>query len=142
MLPLQRRHRRAVSVGAALSGAFLLYWSVSALFSASYTPNTVPAVDAFLGSIDWIWLTGLGVLLFLVGVRRPLRSLSRRSRVVSVAFGAVGACLVAAWVGFVALSLSSVGGMLFFSPVLGAGGLLLSVGVSGWKSAGERATQS
>lgn len=135
MLPLQRRQRRAVSVSSTLVGMFLLYWSVSALFSASYTPDTVPAVDAFLGSIDWIWLAGLGGLLVLVGLRRPINSLSRRSRLASVALGAVGACLVAAWVGFVALSLSSVGGMLFFSPVLGVGGLLLWIGATGWKSA-------
>ncbi|WP_128477287.1 hypothetical protein [Halorussus pelagicus] len=137
MFPLQRRRRRAVSTLAGLSGAFLLYWSVSALFSASYTPDTVPAVDSFLGGIDWIWLAGLGALLVLVGLRRPLLALSRRSRVVSVALGGVGACLVAAWVGFVALSLSSVGGIVFFSPVLGVGGLLLSVGVIGRKSADE-----
>ena len=137
MLTLQRRQQHAVSVGSTLFGAILLYWSVSAIVSASHTPNTIPQVDAFLGSIDWIWLTGLGAFLVLVGSRRFLLALARRSRVVSIAISGIGIAFVAAWLGFVALSLSSVGGMIFFSPILGVGGLLLLVGVTGWNSTGE-----
>jgi hypothetical protein len=137
MLLLQKHQQRAISIISGISGIFLLYWSVLAILSASYTPNTIPAVDAFLGSIDWIWLTGLGVLLVLVGLRRPLCSLSRRSRFVSVSLGAVGACLVTVWAGFVALSLSSIGGMVFFSPALATGGFLLALGVVGWRTGDE-----
>jgi hypothetical protein len=134
---LQNYQQRVISVSSALFGMALLYWSFSAIFSASHTPNTISAVDAFLGSIDWIWLTGVGVLLVLVGLRRPLCSLSRRSRFVSVSLGAVGVCLVTVWAGFVALSLSSIGGMVFFSPAFAMGGYLLALGIAGWRTGDE-----
>lgn len=134
MRSLERHQWLAISVSSVLAGTFLLFWSVSAMRSASHTPDTIPAVDAFLGSVDWIWLTGLGVLLVLAGFGRLLHSLSQRSRIVSVACSALGVLLIAAWLGFVALSLSNVGGMLFFSPILGTGGLLLVLGVTGFES--------
>jgi len=127
MLDFRERQQSVLSASLVFAGGFLLYWSVSALFSASHTPNTVPAVDAFLGSIDWIWLLGLSLLFLLVGTRRFLLSLSRRSQIVAVAIASVGAIFTVAWVGFVALSLNSIGGVIFFSPVLGIGVLLLTV---------------
>lgn len=137
MTTFQRRWRRILSTSSALVGLFLLYWSISAVFSASHTPNTVPIVDEFLGSIDWIWLTGLGGLLVLLSGRRLLLSLSRRTRIAAVAYSVVGGCLVALWGVFVALSLSSLGGMLFFSPLLVIGGLLLALGIVGWRMGDE-----
>ena len=130
-------HRRALSTGTVLVGAFLLYWSVAALLSASHTPDAIPTVDTFLGSIGWIWLTGLGTFLVPVGSRRFLLALARRSRGVSIAISGIGIAFVAAQFGFVALSLSSVGGAILFSPILGVGGPLLLIGVTDWNSTGE-----
>jgi hypothetical protein len=119
-------------------GALLLYWGLMSLMNPEYYASiTVPWLDQTLRAASrHIWVLASGLLLLTVGLSPVITIGARSSHVAQVVIGVFGILFVCFGGIFTLFTLDRVAGVLFVSPLLLTGVILVAVAlnVHGWVS--------
>lgn len=122
--------RRSIpAIGTALGGVFLIGWGIASILAYPGYPTTVSPIDTVLVSLShYLWIPAVGFFVLSAGVAPLVRARATHDVAWAIGVTVFGAAALCVGGLLTVLALDSVAGLLYVSPLLLSGVLLVLAG--------------
>ncbi len=128
MEKLNRYYKNISFILLIIVGIFLLWWGIRSIVSEPHVPSiTVYWLDRSLTDINqYVWLPAVGVFLLTASISPVIAVMAQNNRVIRIVISVTAVGIIAVGGMLVIISLSRIWGIIYVSPVLLTGLLLLA----------------